>query len=161
MSTPLIEYSITHAGSASCGEIPIGYTASVTIAEKLKAEMDRLNMKPIRFAVFANVPQPYLSKWLNGRQGISPQFAARIARATERPIEYFLPTPPAPDARAVLAAAFELLDDQRKWLVARYATRLARPRSPKVHAPIAAQAAGQNAKDKRRRGPSSGSAPAA
>ena len=140
MSTPQIEYSITCDGSASCGEIPIGYTASVTIAEKLKAEMSRLNMRAIQFAVFADVPQPYLSKWLNGRQGISPQFAAKIARATKRPIEYFLPTPPAPDARAVLAAAFGLLDDRHKWLVARYATRLARRRSAKALAPTAAPA---------------------
>jgi len=133
----------------------------VTVAERLRAEIERRKMKPTAFATFARVPQAYVSKWLNAKQGISPKFAAKLARATNQPIEYFLPTPPDPDAREALDVALEQLDEAGIWRVAHYAQRLADHQPARSPEPTRGPAPGRTGKDRRRRARSAGSAPAA
>jgi plasmid maintenance system antidote protein VapI len=162
MSSTDKEYTVTHARTVTCGSIPIRYTAVVTIPEKLKAEMDRLGMRPTRFAAFCGVPQPLMSKWLSGAQGLNLKNAAKVGKATGHPAEHFMATQPDPDVRIAIAAAVERLgDDAQRRRVLAYAERLADRRPSGAPAPRHAPIAGQSGKGKRSRGRSNGSAPAA
>jgi len=141
--------------------IPNGYIAGVTLPEKIKAERLKLGLNKTEFAARVGVPQPYVSKWEGGRQGVDLVSATLLSKATGQPADYFASaTRRGRVLRASIDAVakslddveYQILFDQAKDLAEKHAKALRRTDSP---------GSGQAAKGRRRRARRRGSAPAA
>jgi transcriptional regulator with XRE-family HTH domain len=133
----------------------------MTLGEKIRAERrGRDDMSQQDFADLVGVPQSYISKWERG-QGIDAESAVLLARATKKPVEYFLASKRLVHAkrRAIDPVARALTDDQHKDVL-RLALRY-RAENKAASKRSAQSVADQAGSSKRRRGSSGGSAPAA
>lgn len=129
----------------------------VTVPAKIKAERERLGLNRTEFAALVGVPQPYISKWELGRQGVSLDNAALLSAATGKPADYFAPRRRGRARRASIDGLVQKFSDEDWQLVHDFVTRLRTKGAGQSSAPATAR----SAKGKPPRGPSSGSAPAA
>lgn len=128
------------------------------IAQRIKAERQRLKMSQKAFASALGTDQTYISKWERGTRP-SYENAAKLARLTSRPVADFLDTPTPPDVakRASIDALVQHYSEEDWQLVYDFAVSLREQGAQRSAAPGPAR----SAKGTRRRAPSTGKAPAA
>ena len=106
------------------------------------------------------MPQSYISKWERDEQAPEFQNAVKLSVATGKPASYFADatTPLGPSERPAIDDVATRLSGDDWQLVYDFAVSLL---SPKAKRRTGGPSSAATAKGKRRRGPSSGSAPAA